>query len=217
MADAQHLPQGRHQAGDRHLKFHESWDNLAITAAGQVQPDVVLMDLRMPGIGGIEATTRITAGASADVADLRPALEARAAARADRVAAELSRRAEAAEEAVLDAVAFGVALGAHRGGHAFVTFDEVGEVLPHQPPRVLRERVEAVEEGTVADRQRISYRLRVRNSQGLFLVEQVGYLDARADGRIQRMHLMCAGFRPIPEVVGETGTASLREPAEASV
>jgi len=28
LADAQHLPQGRHQAGDRHLKIHESWDNL---------------------------------------------------------------------------------------------------------------------------------------------------------------------------------------------
>ena len=28
MADAQHLPQGRHQAGDRHLKFYETRDNL---------------------------------------------------------------------------------------------------------------------------------------------------------------------------------------------
>lgn len=28
MADAQHLPQGRHQAGDRHLNFHETRDNL---------------------------------------------------------------------------------------------------------------------------------------------------------------------------------------------
>ena len=28
MAVAQHLPQGRHQAGDRHLKFHEDRDNL---------------------------------------------------------------------------------------------------------------------------------------------------------------------------------------------
>jgi hypothetical protein len=28
LAVAQHLPQGRHQAGDRHLKFHETRDNL---------------------------------------------------------------------------------------------------------------------------------------------------------------------------------------------
>jgi len=28
LAVAQHLPRGRHQAGDRHLKFHEDWDNL---------------------------------------------------------------------------------------------------------------------------------------------------------------------------------------------
>ena len=31
MADAQHLPQGRCQAGDRHLKFHETRDNLRST------------------------------------------------------------------------------------------------------------------------------------------------------------------------------------------
>ena len=28
LADAQHLPHGRRQVGDRHLKFHESRDNL---------------------------------------------------------------------------------------------------------------------------------------------------------------------------------------------
>ena len=28
LADAQHLPQGRRQAGDRHLNFHETRDNL---------------------------------------------------------------------------------------------------------------------------------------------------------------------------------------------
>jgi ketosteroid isomerase-like protein len=66
------------------------------------------------------------------------------------------------------------------------------------------ERVEAVEEGTTGDRQRITYRLRVRNPDGLFLVEQVGYLDVDADGRIRRMHLMCAGFRPMPADAEET-------------
>jgi hypothetical protein len=29
LAVAQHLPQGRHQAGDRHLNFHETRDNLS--------------------------------------------------------------------------------------------------------------------------------------------------------------------------------------------
>ena len=33
MAVAQHLPRGRHQAGDRHLKFHEDRDNLLTMAA----------------------------------------------------------------------------------------------------------------------------------------------------------------------------------------
>jgi hypothetical protein len=30
LAVAQHLPQGRHQAGDRHLKFHDVRDNLRL-------------------------------------------------------------------------------------------------------------------------------------------------------------------------------------------
>ena len=41
MADAQHRPQGRHQAGDRHLKFHETRDNLV----------ACLVLLRAPGSG----------------------------------------------------------------------------------------------------------------------------------------------------------------------
>ncbi len=30
MADAHHLPQGRRRAGDRHLKFYETRDNLGV-------------------------------------------------------------------------------------------------------------------------------------------------------------------------------------------
>ena len=37
MADAQHLPHGRSRAGDRHLKFHESRDNLGGDYAAVVQ------------------------------------------------------------------------------------------------------------------------------------------------------------------------------------
>ena len=38
MAVAQHLPQGRHQAGDRHLNFHETRDNLVVNAARFFSP-----------------------------------------------------------------------------------------------------------------------------------------------------------------------------------
>jgi hypothetical protein len=33
LADARHLPHGRSQAGDRHLKFHETRDNLSSTSS----------------------------------------------------------------------------------------------------------------------------------------------------------------------------------------
>lgn len=49
-----------------------------------------------------------------------------------------------------------------------------------------------------ADRQRVGYRLRVRNDDGLHLVEQQAYLSER-DGRIGWLRVMCAGYRPVTE------------------
>jgi hypothetical protein len=57
------------------------------------------------------------------------------------------------------------------------------------------EGIEHVETGAVVDRERVDYRFRVRNSDGVFAAEQHGYLDVDADGRICRMHVMCSGFR----------------------
>jgi hypothetical protein len=56
-----------------------------------------------------------------------------------------------------------------------------------------------VETGDVADRHWLRYRLLVRTDDGLHLVEQHGYYDIGADGRIERLRLMCAGFRPIED------------------
>ncbi len=58
------------------------------------------------------------------------------------------------------------------------------------------EGVEHVETDAFADRQRVGYRLRVRNADGLHVVDQQAYLGVR-DGQITWLRLMCAGFRPI--------------------
>lgn len=58
------------------------------------------------------------------------------------------------------------------------------------------ERVESVETDGFADRQRVGYRLRVRNGDGLHLVEQQAYLSER-DGRIGWLRVLCAGYRPV--------------------
>ena len=50
--------------------------------------------------------------------------------------------------------------------------------------------------GTVADRDRVAYRLRVSNEHGIFLVEQQAYFDTE-DDRITWLRIMCSGFRPV--------------------
>jgi hypothetical protein len=57
------------------------------------------------------------------------------------------------------------------------------------------EEVLAIETDSFADRQRVGYRLRVRNSGGHFVVEQQAYYAER-DGRISWMRVLCSGFRP---------------------
>lgn len=60
------------------------------------------------------------------------------------------------------------------------------------------ENIEELETGAFADRERVGYRLRVRNSDGLHLVEQQAYLSER-DGRIGWLRIMCAGYRPVTD------------------
>ena len=58
------------------------------------------------------------------------------------------------------------------------------------------EALERIETDEFADRQRVGYRLRIRNPDGLHLVEQQAYLSDR-DGRIGWLRIMCSGYRPI--------------------
>lgn len=58
------------------------------------------------------------------------------------------------------------------------------------------EGIEKVETDSFADRERVGYRLRVRNDDGLHLVDQQAYLSER-EGRIGWLRIMCAGYRPV--------------------
>jgi hypothetical protein len=58
------------------------------------------------------------------------------------------------------------------------------------------ESVESIESDSFADRERVGYRLSVRNPDGRFLVEQQAYIGVR-DGRIVWMRVVCSGFRPV--------------------
>jgi hypothetical protein len=58
------------------------------------------------------------------------------------------------------------------------------------------EELVALDTDAFADRERVGYRLRVRNPEGLHLVEQQAYLSER-DGRIGWLRIVCSGNRPI--------------------
>lgn len=53
-----------------------------------------------------------------------------------------------------------------------------------------------LETDAFADRERVGYRFRVRNPEGLFEVEQQVYVAER-DGRIGWMRSVCSGYRPV--------------------
>lgn len=57
------------------------------------------------------------------------------------------------------------------------------------------EELVSVQTGSIADRQWLAYRLRGRNADGSFLVEQNAFLAER-EQRIEWMRVLCSGFRP---------------------
>ena len=60
------------------------------------------------------------------------------------------------------------------------------------------EALEEVDGDSVADRERVGYRLSVTNPDGRFLFEQQAYLSER-DGQIDWIRVVCSGLRPAPE------------------
>lgn len=56
------------------------------------------------------------------------------------------------------------------------------------------EQLVRVETDAFADRQRVAYRLRGHNADGVFVVEQQAYFAER-DDRIGWMRVLCSGFR----------------------
>jgi TusA-related sulfurtransferase len=55
--------------------------------------------------------------------------------------------------------------------------------------------VDDVSIGPVADRTSVRYRFRVLDAEGRKRIEQQAYLDYDEDGRIERIDLLCSGFR----------------------
>jgi hypothetical protein len=68
-------------------------------------------------------------------------------------------------------------------GNWFEPSDQILEVLK-------------VETDTVAQRERVGYRLAVRNPEGSFVVEQQAYLSG-SGGRIAWMRVLCSGYQPL--------------------
>jgi hypothetical protein len=58
--------------------------------------------------------------------------------------------------------------------------------------------LEDVQLGSVADRSRVSYLLRVSNPDGVYLVEQQAYFGVE-NGRISWLRILCSGYRAIGE------------------
>jgi hypothetical protein len=55
--------------------------------------------------------------------------------------------------------------------------------------------LDSVETDSFSDRERVGYRLTVKNPDGDFVVEQQAYIGTR-DDRIGWMRVVCSGFRP---------------------
>jgi hypothetical protein len=73
-------------------------------------------------------------------------------------------------------------------GHWFEPADHIQELC-------------SVASGKLADREHVAYRLRVRNAEGEFLVEQQAYYRVTG-GRIDWMRVLCSGYRPVPAAFG---------------
>jgi len=71
------------------------------------------------------------------------------------------------------------------------------------------EGADLLETDAFADRQRAGYRMRVRNADGLHLVEQQAYLSER-DGRIGWLRILCAGYRPVTESLDPDASRQVR-------
>jgi hypothetical protein len=72
-----------------------------------------------------------------------------------------------------------------------------GVILGHWfEPTDQIETIEAIEHGAVVDRERVSYRFRVSNADGAFIVEQQAYFGVEHDA-ITWLRVMCSGYRSV--------------------